>query len=73
MSINPCLLAEMTLELSWLYDNPKKASSMPRAEWRWFLIDKAINIIKSENITEDTEDIHEIVENYLCKEERFGE
>ena len=71
--IDNLLIAEVALEVSEWWDIPKKASSMPRAEWRLFIINTAIDIIKSEGITKDTEDIDEVVENYLHKEEGFGE
>ena len=71
--IDNLLIAEVALEVSEWWDCPKKASGMPRAEWRLFIINTAIDIIKSEGITKDTEDIDEVVENYLHKEEGFGE
>ena len=66
------LLAEVAVEIADLTDDPF-ASNKPRAEWRWAIVDKAIEIINAEGITSDTDDIDEIVENYFCKEERFGE
>ena len=71
--VDNLLLTEVALEVSEWWDCPKKASGMPRAEWRLFIIKTAMDIIKSERITTDTEDIDEVVENYLHKEEGFGE
>jgi hypothetical protein len=66
------LLAEVALEVANFYPDVY-SDKMPRAEWRWKIVDKAIEIINSEGIIKETTDIDEIVENYLCKEEGFGE
>jgi hypothetical protein len=67
------LLAEVALEVASFYPDFTSKPIVPRAEWRWKVVDKAIEIIKSEDITKETTDIDEIIENYLCKEEGFGE
>ena len=67
------VLAEVSLEVAdYLID---VGNDYPRAEWRWNTIEKAIEIVKAENITrasEDitraSEDIDEIVLNYLVKQ-----
>lgn len=66
------LLAEVALEVAEFYPD-FHADKMPRAEWRWKMVDKAIEIINAEGITKETTDIDEVIENYLCKEEGFGE
>jgi predicted nuclease with RNAse H fold len=70
MKIDSWLLAEMAVEVANFYpDN----SSEPRAEWRWHMVDRAIEIIEHEKITKDTTDLDEIVYNYLCKVDGFAE
>lgn len=67
------LLAEVALEVASFYPDFNATPTLPRAEWRWKMVDKAIEIINNEGITTETTDIDEIVENYICKEEGFGE
>ena len=67
------LLAEVALEVASFYPDFTLHPTKPRAEWRWKIVDKAIEIINSEVITKETTDIDEVIENYLCKEEGFGE
>jgi hypothetical protein len=60
------VLAEVSLEVAdYLID---VGNDYPRAEWRWNTIEKAIEIVKAENITRASEDIDEIVLNYLVKQ-----
>ena len=67
------LLAEVALEVASFYPDFTSTPSIPRAEWRWKIVDKAIEVINNEGITKETTDIDEIVENYICKQEGFGE
>lgn len=63
-------LAEVSLEVANYYpDDNEKTWQMPRAEWRWETIRLALEIINKHNITSETEDIDEIVTNYLAQEE----
>jgi hypothetical protein len=43
-------------------------TSMNRAEWRWMVVEKAIEIVQACNLTRDSEDIDETVLDYLTKE-----
>jgi len=74
VQIKPYLLAEMALEVArFTPDDDKSQSTRPRAEWRWSVVDKAMEIISECGVDGDSEDLDEIVHNYLCKEEGFGE
>lgn len=64
------VLAEVALEVADYY--PDTFSNIPRAEWRWDTVEKAIKIIEACNISRDSEDIDEIVQNYLSHEEALS-
>jgi hypothetical protein len=66
------LVTEVSLEVARFYPDIY-SDKMPRAEWRSKVVLKAMEIINAEKITYETTDIDEIIENYLCKEEGFGE
>jgi hypothetical protein len=66
------LVTEVALEVARFYPDIY-SDKMPRAEWRGKIVLKACEIINAEKITYETTDIDEIVENYLHKEEGFGE
>jgi flagellin-specific chaperone FliS len=51
---------------------PDKNNNITRAEWRSNTLNKAIEIIDALNITIDTDDIDEIVINYLSKKEALS-
>ena len=70
MNKSAYLLAEVALEVADYY--PDKGFEIPRAEWRWKIVDKAIEIINAEFIDDATEDIDEIVQGYLSKEESLS-
>lgn len=61
--MNAALLAEVALEVANCH--PDIDNDYPRAEWRWVTIMMAHDIIKDEKITEETEDIDELVQNYF--------
>lgn len=63
MNKSAYLLAEVALEVAECL--PDENFDMPRAEWRWMVVDKAIKIIEDEYIDDATEDIDEIVFKYL--------
>ena len=64
------VLAEVTLEVADYY--PDINNNCPRAEWRWRIVEKAITIVSECKITRDSEDIDEIVSNYLSQEEALS-
>ena len=66
------LVAEVALEVARFYPDIF-SDKMPRAEWRHKIVDTAMEVMNAESITNDTDDIDEVVENYLFKKERFGE
>jgi len=68
--MSPILLAEIALEVADYY--PDINNSHPRAEWRWKTIDKAMEIIKACNLTEESEDVDETVTNYLSQQEALS-
>lgn len=70
MNISPITLAEVSLEVAEFL--PDIDSNIPRAEYRWNIVEKSIEIINACNITPDSEDIDEIVTNYLCQEEALS-
>jgi hypothetical protein len=70
MTMDANVLAEVSLEVADYY--PDLDNDFPRAEWRWKIIEKAITIISDCNITRDTEDIDELVVNYLSTEEALS-
>ena len=68
MQIKPYLLAEVALEVArFTPDHDKYQSTMPRAEWRWSIVDKAMEIISECGVDGDSEDLDEIVENYFVR------
>lgn len=72
-NIRGITLAEVALEVANYYpDDEKVQAEMPRAEWRWGVVEKAMHIIRELNITTDTEDIDELVQNYLAQEEALS-
>lgn len=64
------VLSEVALELAEY--KPDVNTNIPRAEWRWGVIEKAIEIVRECNITRASEDIDEIVQNYLSNEEALS-
>ena len=70
MNKDAYLLAEVSLEVASYY--PDAELKMTRAEWRHFVVDSAIEIIDAEYIDDATEDIDEIVQNYLSKAESLS-
>lgn len=66
-------LAEVALEVaSYLPDDDASQAKMPRAMWRWMILGKAKQIVEQCGITTGTEDIDEIVQNYLSTEEALS-
>ena len=66
-------LAEVALEVAhYIPDDHKFQGIMPRAEWRWMIVAKAKKIIKELGIDKDTEDIDELISNYLSLEESLS-
>ena len=57
------LVAEVSLEVARCM--PDTELKTPRAEWRWHIVNLANDCIIDEKITPDTEDIDEIVENWV--------
>lgn len=66
------VLAGVALEVAEYYPDNSKFLDMTRAEWRWFIVQKAQAIIKELNITINTEDVDELVNNYLTQEEALS-
>jgi hypothetical protein len=67
------VLAGVALEVAEYYpDDEKTQADMPRAEWRWNAIEKAMKIVRDLDITIDTEDIDEVVRSYLSREEALS-
>lgn len=67
------VLASVALEVAEYYpDDEKTQADMPRAEWRWNTIEKALQIVRDLDITINTEDIDEVVQNYLAQEEALS-
>ena len=66
------LLAEVALEVADYYPDDDKFTDMTRAEWRFFIVQKAMQICKGMNITLETDDIDEIVAAYLTQEEALS-
>jgi hypothetical protein len=60
------VLAEVALEVADYHVDAD--STIPRAEWRWQVVEKAIEIIRALNITRETDDIDELVQYYLSEE-----
>lgn len=60
------VLAGVALEVAEC--RPDIDNDIPRAEWAWNTIEKAIEIIKAEGVTIDTDDIDEVVRSYLNRE-----
>ena len=63
-------LAGVVLEVANYY--PDIDGDIPRAEWRWQIVEKAIKIVNECGVTIATDDIDEIVRNYLCNEEALS-
>lgn len=59
-------LAGVAIELAERF--PDRNMDIPRAEWRWNVIELAIKIVREENITPETDDIDEVVARHLMKE-----
>ena len=51
---------------------PDTDFDLTRAEWRYMIVNKALEIIEAENITLDTDDVDEIVTGYLSREESLS-
>lgn len=67
------VLAGVALEVAEYYpDTAERQADMTRAEWSWFVIEKALQIVKDLDITINTEDIDEVVRNYLVQEEALS-
>ncbi len=64
------VLAGVVLEVADYY--PDIDFDMPRAEWRWNMVEKAMAIVRECNVTLATDDIDEIVRNYLSNEEALS-
>ena len=64
------VLAGVVLEVADYY--PDIDGDIPRAEWRWNMVEKAIAIVNDCGITLTTDDIDEIVRNYLSNEEALS-
>ena len=59
-------LAEVSLEIARCL--PDMEMKTPRAEWRWRVVELARECIKENHIMPDTEDIDEVVNNWLVNE-----
>lgn len=57
------VLAGVAIEVAKLC--PDDNMEIPRAEWRWNVIETAIDIVKDEGITDRTDDIDEIVDAWM--------
>lgn len=68
--MNPILLAEVSLEVAMYY--PDCDTYQTRAMWRWFVLDLAKKIIDELNLDEESEDLDEIVTNYLAQQEALS-
>lgn len=67
------VLAGVALEVAEYYpDNAERQADMSRAEWSWFIVEKALKIVKELDITINTDDIDEVVRNYLSQEEALS-
>lgn len=64
------LLAEVALEVANCH--PDNNDDVPRAEWRWVTVKMANDIINEEKITDDTEDLDEVVQGYFVKKGLLG-
>lgn len=69
---SPSTLAELALEVAEYMPDGEKFASMPRAEWRWMVLEKAVEIAVACNITENSEDLDEVVQKYLSQEEALS-
>lgn len=70
--MNELVIAGVALEVADYYPDNDKFTDMTRAEWRWFIVQKAREIIADRNITIDTDDVDEIVRSYLSYEEALS-
>jgi len=69
--IPPTVLAEVALEVA--QHRPDDAGAhKTRAEWRWHILELTKLIIDDEHITKDSEDLDEIVENWISREESLS-
>lgn len=68
--MDPLVLAGVVLEVADYM--PDTFANISRAEWRWNTVQKAIEIIKACDITRSTDDIDDIVINYLAQEEALS-
>jgi hypothetical protein len=68
--VDGIVLAGVALEVAEYH--PDTNNDIPRAEWAWNTIEKAIEIIKAEDITINTDDIDEVVRGYLAREEALS-
>lgn len=68
--MNPTLLAEVALEVAQYYPDCEKYTT--RAMWRWFVLDLANTIIEELILNEESEDIDELVINYLSQQEALS-
>lgn len=61
--VDAVLLAEVALEVAECL--PDREYTKPRAEWRWHMVELAIDCINQNQITNATEDLDEVVNNWL--------
>ena len=61
--IDPIVLANITLEVAEY--RPDFNTEIPRAQWRQETIEIASEIIRKFNITENTDDVDEIVQAHV--------
>lgn len=66
------VLAGVALEVAEYYPDDGKFNDMTRAEWSWFVIEKALKIVRDLDITINTDDIDEVVRGYLSQEEALS-
>jgi len=68
--MNPILLAEVALEVASYY--PDCDTYQTRAMWRWHIVDLAKKIIAELNLDEESEDLDELVTNYISHQESLS-
>lgn len=67
------VLAGVALEVAEYYpDTAERQEDMTRAEWSWFVVQKALEIVRELDITIETDDIDEVVRGYLSREEALS-
>jgi hypothetical protein len=64
------LLAEVALEVAMYYPDCDKYQT--RALWRWYILDLAKEIIAELNLDEESEDLDELVTNYISHQESLS-